>query len=90
MRRRGGQPRPAPRQGRPLAAKPWPRPPQGGERLRPGLARKGGRCRSQGQQPVGVVPVGMAGYSQPAGAAATRGPTKGADCRAPARDYHRG
>ncbi|RRT55991.1 hypothetical protein B296_00033079 [Ensete ventricosum] len=40
------------------------------------VARKGGRRRSQGQQPTRVAPVGATGYGQPIGATATRGHTR--------------
>ncbi|RWW54135.1 hypothetical protein BHE74_00039305 [Ensete ventricosum] len=63
-RRRGGQPRPAPMQGRSPTA-----------RLRPGLACKGGRHRSRGQHPTGAAPACMVGCGQPTGAAATYGHT---------------
>ncbi|RWW39418.1 hypothetical protein BHE74_00055251 [Ensete ventricosum] len=65
-------------------------PMQGGDRLRPGPARKGGQWRPQGaaarrvdasrqkRRPRGQQPpAGMAGYGQPAGATVVRGPARG-------------
>ncbi|RWV82448.1 hypothetical protein GW17_00056053, partial [Ensete ventricosum] len=95
-RRSGGQPRPAPMQGRPPIDRPWPRPPARGQLATARASPKGrpavparGSSHPQGR------PRGASNRSQgrqlPAGTVAcSAAPEKGADYRVLARGYHMG